>query len=33
MKTLRCREIGFDCDHETRAESEDEVLRDAAAHA
>ena len=33
MKTLRCREIGFDCDHEIRAESEDEVLRDAAAHA
>ncbi len=33
MKTLRCRELGFDCDQEIRAETEDEVLRQAAAHA
>ncbi len=33
MKTLRCRDLGFDCDQEIRAETEDEVLRQAAAHA
>lgn len=33
MKLLRCRDIGFDCDHETQAESEAEVLQQAAEHA
>jgi predicted small metal-binding protein len=33
MKLIRCRDHGFDCDFEARAESEDEVLQLAAAHA
>jgi predicted small metal-binding protein len=33
MKILRCREVGFDCDHEIRAQSEKEVLHEAARHA
>jgi uncharacterized OsmC-like protein/predicted small metal-binding protein len=33
MKVLRCRDAGFDCEHEIRAESEEEVLRQAAEHA
>lgn len=33
MKELRCREVGFDCEGVIRAESEDEVLRQAADHA
>ncbi len=33
MKSLRCREIGFDCDAVVRAETEEEVLAQAAAHA
>ena len=33
MKILRCREVGFDCDQEIRAQSEEEVLREAAEHA
>lgn len=33
MKELRCRELGFDCEAVVRAESEDEVLRQAAEHA
>jgi predicted small metal-binding protein len=33
MKTLRCRDVGFDCDKEIRAESEEEIMRQAAAHA
>lgn len=33
MKELRCREVGFDCEGVVRAESEDEVLRQAAEHA
>ncbi|MFO7682370.1 MAG: DUF1059 domain-containing protein [Chloroflexota bacterium] len=33
MKLLRCRDIGFDCDHEIQAESEAEVLQQAAEHA
>ena len=33
MKLLRCREVGFDCEHEIRAESETEVLQQAAEHA
>ena len=33
MKLLRCRELGFDCDQEIRAEDEGEILRQAAEHA
>ena len=33
MKVLRCRDVGFDCEHEIRAQSEEEVLRQAAEHA
>lgn len=33
MKTLKCRDVGFDCDGEIRAASTDEVLQQAAAHA
>ena len=32
MKTLRCRDAGFDCDHEIRARTVEEVLRLAAQH-
>ena len=32
MKIVRCRDLGFDCDQEIRAESEEEVLRQAAEH-
>ena len=33
MKSLRCRDIGFDCKHEIRAEDENEILQQAAEHA
>lgn len=33
MRELRCRDVGFDCEAVVRAESEDEVLRQAAEHA
>ncbi len=33
MKVLHCRDAGFDCDHEIHAQSEEEVLRQAAEHA
>ncbi len=33
MKSLRCRDAGFDCDAVMRAETEAEVLRQAAEHA
>jgi predicted small metal-binding protein len=33
MKILRCRDAGFDCEHEVRAESEEELLRQVAEHA
>ena len=33
MKTLRCRDAGFDCDHEIRAQTVEEVLQRAAQHA
>ena len=33
MKKLRCRDVGFDCDHEIVAESEGEILTQAAEHA
>jgi predicted small metal-binding protein len=32
-KHLRCRDVGMDCDFETRGSNEDEVMRKAAAHA
>ena len=33
MKTLRCRELGFNCAHVIQAESEEEVVAQAAQHA
>lgn len=33
MKTLRCRDAGFDCDQQIQAPTEEEVLSQAAAHA
>jgi predicted small metal-binding protein len=33
MKTLNCRDAGFDCDGVIQAESEEEVLNQAAEHA
>jgi len=33
MKLVRCRDHGFDCDFEARAESEEEVLKQAGEHA
>ncbi len=33
MKELRCREVGFDCEGVIRAETEEEVLRQAVEHA
>jgi predicted small metal-binding protein len=33
MKTLHCREVGFDCDGIIRANTEEEVLSQAAEHA
>ena len=32
-KALKCRDVGFDCDGVIRADTEDEVLAQAAAHA
>jgi len=32
-KVLRCRDIGLDCEHVIRANTEDEVLNKAAQHA
>ena len=32
MKTLRCRDAGFDCDYEIRARTVEEVLQLAAQH-
>lgn len=32
-KILRCRDVGFDCDAEVRASSEDEVMAQVAQHA
>ena len=32
-KVLRCRDVGFDCDFEIRAETEGEILKKAAEHA
>ncbi|MCY7360199.1 MAG: DUF1059 domain-containing protein [Rudanella sp.] len=33
MKTLKCRDAGFDCTAQIQAETEDEVLAQAADHA
>jgi len=33
MKELQCRDIGFDCDAVVRADTEDEVMAQAAEHA
>lgn len=32
-KELKCRDVGLDCDRVIRAETEDEVMRQAAEHA
>ena len=32
-KVLRCRDVGMDCDFEARAETEEEILKEAAEHA
>lgn len=32
-KVLNCRDVGFDCEGVIRADSEDEVMRQAAEHA
>jgi len=32
-KVVRCRDVGFDCDGLVRAETEEEVLKQVAAHA
>lgn len=33
MKRLKCSDVGFDCDHEIQAETQQEVLQKAAEHA
>ena len=33
MKTLRCSDAGFDCEGELQAETEEEILSQAQAHA
>ena len=33
MKHVRCRDLGFDCDHEVAAETEEELLQQVAEHA
>jgi predicted small metal-binding protein len=33
MKTLKCRDVGFDCDGVIRANNEQEVLQQASKHA
>ena len=33
MKTLSCREAGFDCDHVVQGENEEEVMRNGGEHA
>ena len=32
-KVLKCKDVGMDCDFVARAETEEEVLKQAAAHA
>jgi predicted small metal-binding protein len=33
MKTISCREAGFDCDHVVKGETEEDVMRNGAEHA
>ena len=33
MKHIKCRDIGFDCDHEVEAATEEELLAQVAEHA
>ncbi|MGD9533489.1 MAG: DUF1059 domain-containing protein [Candidatus Nitrosocosmicus sp.] len=33
MKTISCREAGFDCDHIVKGETEEEVLKNGMEHA
>ncbi len=33
MKSLKCRDVGVDCDYEARGKTADEVLKKAAGHA
>jgi predicted small metal-binding protein len=33
MKTVSCREAGFDCDHVVKGETEEEVIKNGAEHA
>ena len=33
MKTISCREAGFDCDHLVKGETEEDVLKNGAEHA
>jgi len=33
MKTVSCREAGFDCDHVVKGETEEEVMKNGAEHA
>ena len=33
MKTISCREAGFDCDHVVKGETEEEVMTNGAEHA
>lgn len=33
MRELRCRDVGFDCQGVIRGDSDEEVMRQAAAHA
>lgn len=33
MKIVRCRDLGFDCDGVVKAETEEELLQQVAAHA
>jgi predicted small metal-binding protein len=32
-KTIRCKDVGMDCDFEARAETEEELLKKVAEHA
>jgi predicted small metal-binding protein len=33
MRTVSCREAGFDCDHIVKGETEEEVMKNGAEHA
>ncbi|NAL77441.1 DUF1059 domain-containing protein [Nitrososphaera sp. AFS] len=33
MKTISCREAGFDCDHVVKGETEEDVMKNGAEHA